>query len=178
MAPERTHEGDPAAGDAAAAVAFFRAHVRDVHRYVSRLTGGDRERTEDLVQEVFVRLARAQAAGRPVASHPGWLLTTARHVFLHDDRHARREHRRLTLVGGWRPSGAAGADAQLVADAVPVRDAVARLADHERAALVFRYVDDLPVAEVAALLGRSVEATESLLVRARRRLRRELGEEA
>ena len=37
---------------------------------------------------------------------------------------------------------------------------------------VFRYVDDLSTAEVAALLDRSVPATESLLARARRELAR------
>jgi RNA polymerase sigma-70 factor, ECF subfamily len=44
-------------------------------------------------------------------------------------------------------------------------------ADH-RAALTFRYLDGLPVPEVDGLLGRSVHATESLLVRARGAFRR------
>jgi RNA polymerase sigma-70 factor (ECF subfamily) len=35
-----------------------------------------------------------------------------------------------------------------------------------------RYLDDLPVAEVASLLGRGVHATEGLLVRARAAFRR------
>jgi RNA polymerase sigma factor (sigma-70 family) len=49
-----------------------------------------------------------------------------------------------------------------------------KLSDVERAALVLRYIDDLPVSAVAAVLGRSPEATESLLARARRHLRIEL----
>jgi RNA polymerase sigma-70 factor (ECF subfamily) len=36
---------------------------------------------------------------------------------------------------------------------------------------MLRYLDDLSVAEVAGLLGKSVRATESLLVRARTALR-------
>ena len=36
--------------------------------------------------------------------------------------------------------------------------------------LAFRYVDDLSVEEIATAMGRSVHATESLLVRARRAL--------
>jgi RNA polymerase sigma-70 factor, ECF subfamily len=48
------------------------------------------------------------------------------------------------------------------------------LSDVERAALVLRYIDDMPVAAVATALGRSLEATESLLARARRHLRIEL----
>ncbi|MDT9151321.1 sigma-70 region 4 domain-containing protein, partial [Escherichia coli] len=45
--------------------------------------------------------------------------------------------------------------------------ALRALKPQHRVALLLRYVDDLPVAEVARLLGKSVRATESLLVRAR-----------
>ena len=41
------------------------------------------------------------------------------------------------------------------------------LGAHHRAALTLRYVDDLSVPAVAELLGRTVHATEALLVRAR-----------
>lgn len=50
-----------------------------------------------------------------------------------------------------------------------------------RAALTFRYLDDLPVRRVAALIGRPEQATEALLVRARAAFRLDddrLGEEA
>ena len=46
------------------------------------------------------------------------------------------------------------------------------LGEHHRAALTLRYVDGLPVPQVAALLDRTVHATEALLVRARAAFRR------
>ena len=49
---------------------------------------------------------------------------------------------------------------------------LAGLGAHHRAALTLRYLDDLPVAEVAAVLDRTVHATEALLVRARAAFRR------
>jgi RNA polymerase sigma-70 factor (ECF subfamily) len=52
-----------------------------------------------------------------------------------------------------------------------VGDAMAELGPHHRSALSSRYFDGLPAPEVAAHLGRTVEATERLLVRARRRFR-------
>jgi RNA polymerase sigma-70 factor (ECF subfamily) len=55
--------------------------------------------------------------------------------------------------------------------------ALARLPGPQRAALTLRYLDGLPVAEVAACLGRSVRATETLLVRARAALRHVYREE-
>ena len=51
---------------------------------------------------------------------------------------------------------------------------------HHRAALTLRYADGLPVPDVAECLGRTVHATEALLVRARRafRSRYEEGDDA
>ena len=46
-------------------------------------------------------------------------------------------------------------------DVLHVRDTLSRLTPHHRAALVLRYVDGLPVPEVAALPDRSGHATES-----------------
>jgi RNA polymerase sigma-70 factor, ECF subfamily len=47
-----------------------------------------------------------------------------------------------------------------------------RLGNHHRAALTLRYLDGLPVPEVARHLNRTVRATEALLVRARAAFRR------
>ena len=47
-----------------------------------------------------------------------------------------------------------------------------RLVPAHRAALTLRYLDDLPVPQVAALLDRTLHATEALLVRARAAFRR------
>lgn len=49
--------------------------------------------------------------------------------------------------------------------------ALAALTPEHRTVLVLRYVDDLPVGDIARIVGRSVRATESLLVRARAALR-------
>ena len=47
-----------------------------------------------------------------------------------------------------------------------------RLGAHHRAALTLRYLDGLPVREVAQHLDRTLHATEALLVRARAAFRR------
>jgi RNA polymerase sigma-70 factor (ECF subfamily) len=49
---------------------------------------------------------------------------------------------------------------------------LSELGAHHQAVLTLRYLDGLPVAEVAAHLGRTVHATEALLVRARIAFRR------
>ena len=56
----------------------------------------------------------------------------------------------------------------------PIREVLSRLAPQHRAALTLRYLDGLSVPEAATILDRSVAATETLLVRARRALRKTL----
>ena len=52
-------------------------------------------------------------------------------------------------------------------DVLLAREVLGSLGPHHRAALTLRYLDGLPVGEVADHLGRTVHATEALLVRAR-----------
>lgn len=153
---------------------FFRHVSNDVHRYVSRLTGGDRQLTEDIVQDAFLSLVRQSQTGLLVEVELGWIMTTARNRFIDHVRSTDRERRRLDVVkgaldaedpGGWRDTEAG------VLSADRARALLAVLPTHERWALSLQVVDEMSVVEVAALLGRSVEATTSLLARARRRLR-------
>jgi RNA polymerase sigma-70 factor (ECF subfamily) len=155
-------------------IEFFRHVSSDVHRYVSRLTGGDRQLTEDIVQDAFFSLVRQSRNGLLFEVEPGWIMTTARNRFIDHVRSRDREHRRLDAyqytigdgaAGGWRDSEAD------VLSASRARSLLAALPEQERWALSLQVVDELSVAEVARLLGRSVEATTSLLARARRRLR-------
>ena len=57
-------------------------------------------------------------------------------------------------------------------DALRAHGVLDGLGAHHRAALTLRYLDGLPVPEVAVALNRTVHATEALLVRARAAFRR------
>ena len=94
-----------------------------------------------------------------------WLIGIARHKLVDHWRRMEREDRRLHAVAGTIVEPADPWDVEL--DVMAARDVLGDLGAHHRAALTLRYVDDLPVADVAAELGRTVHATEALLVRAR-----------
>ena len=99
-----------------------------------------------------------------------WLVGTARHKLVDHWRRQAREERRLRALADDEPEVEDGWDAHI--DALRARAILARLSPHHRAALTLRYMDDLPVPEVASVLDRSVHATEGLLVRARGAFRR------
>ncbi len=117
---------------------------------------------EDLTSDTF--LAAATAVQRGAEVNVAWLIGTARHKLV--DHWRRTGRQRQALEELWEHSDPP-ADTNDPVDTVHVRDTLARLTPHHRAVLVLRYLDGLPVPEVAALLDRSVHATESLLVRAK-----------
>jgi RNA polymerase sigma factor (sigma-70 family) len=133
--------------------------------YAARLTG-DRTRAEDLVSEAYLALVGAARAREVTEIGVGWLITTLRRRFIDGLRAASRERHRVRLatsrVGELTPGAESGG----------FGDVLGMLSDRERAAVVvLRYLDDLPVAEVARQLSTTVRSTESLLARARARVR-------
>jgi RNA polymerase sigma-70 factor (ECF subfamily) len=130
---------------------------------------------EDLTSETFLAAVQAlDAHDTPALSVP-WMIGVARHKLADHWRRRARDTRASTAAGvddgiddPW--------DAHL--DQLRAHEVLCTLGDHHRLALTLRYVDGLSVPEVAALLDRTVHATEALLVRARAAYRRAYEEEA
>jgi len=56
-----------------------------------------------------------------------------------------------------------------------IETALAKLSGEQRIVMILRYLDQMPVREIASTIGRSEKATESLLSRARDAFRRAYG---
>jgi RNA polymerase sigma-70 factor, ECF subfamily len=123
---------------------------------------------EDLTGETFLAAVDAVRRPQPPTVHRGWLIGVARHKLVDHWRRVGREAAHLRSL----PEPASAADpAEHGLDSLLARQTLSRLAPQHRAALTLRYVDDLPVREVAALIRRTEPATEGLLARARRAFR-------
>ena len=120
---------------------------------------GQRAVAEDLTAETFLAAVRA---GTPVSV--AWLIGTARHKLVDHWRRREREERSLRLVEG---DGRVDDPWDVQLDALRAQEVLEGLSPQHRAVLTLRYLDDLPVPRVAALMDRTVHATEALLVRAR-----------
>jgi RNA polymerase sigma-70 factor, ECF subfamily len=130
---------------------------------------GRRALAEDLTAETFLAAVRAEADGGGPTTVP-WLIGTARHKLVDHWRRTEREERGLRLLDGGDRHDEDPWDEQL--DALRAQQVLGDLSPTPRAVLTLRYLDDLPVARVAALIGRTPHATEALLVRARSAFRR------
>ena len=150
-------------------LALYESTIDDVYRYASRLTGGDRAGTDDLVQETYLGVLRRLQSGETLELTTGYLVVACRSRFLDQ---LKSERRRSVREDRARQPGVRALEPELSI----ATEALAALPDDQRAALVLRYVDDLSVADVAHHLDRSVRATESLLARGRLALRNLLRE--
>jgi RNA polymerase sigma-70 factor (ECF subfamily) len=131
---------------------------------------GEAALAEDLTAESF--LAAVHAVRKPGGPAPSiaWLIGVARHKLADHWRRAEREQRGLRLLDS-QPDGVDD-PWDVTVDRIRAREVMGRLGPHHRAALTLRYLDGLPVPEVARHLDRTVHATEALLARARTAFRR------
>lgn len=148
---------------ATALLGLYDTAVRDVYGYLLHRCRNP-VTAEDLTAETFMSAVDSIRRGVVHEVTVAWLVGIARHKLVDHWRRVERAERNLRAVGE-PPAADDPWDAEL--DAFLARDVLARLGAHHRAALTLRYVDDLPVPEVAAILDRTVHATEALLVRAR-----------
>lgn len=157
---------DPALG----LIELYDAALPQVYGYLlSRC--GSRAVAEELTADTFLAAVDTCRRADPPALSTGWLIGVARHKLVDHWRRAEREQRNLRLLEGDLPIYHDPWEEEEL-DILRARQVLAALGSHHRAALTLRYLDGLPVPQVAAYLGRTLHATEALLVRARTAFRR------
>ena len=115
------------------------------------LTGGDRGRAEDLVQETMLR-AWTHRSNLDMQHRPprAWLITVARHLAVDAHRARRARPQEVQLKEHLAPAGGQRADGCI--DEVGVRAAIATLPGPQRQVLAEVYYRDRSVAATARIL--------------------------
>lgn len=165
-------------GDRVAFAALVARHSPRVATIATRISG-NRSDAEEIVQETFLRAWRKAPGWRENAADGGaamvstWLYRVAVNLCL--DRRRRPAWVPIEDAGEIADGAPTGYEA-LARDetARRVGAAVAALPDRQRAALTLCHYEGMSNAEAASVLGVSIGAIESLLVRARKDLRTRL----
>lgn len=166
---------------------MYEEHTVSVWRFALRL-GRDRAEAEDLFQETWLRAARTIATARAHPNPRSWLLTIAANLQRDNLRKLRIRRRFLSLSS--RPAGSVGAavdppgrpdsDAAAAAERSELQDAIARALDRlprrQRAVFVLKHMEGHSYADVGRILALPEGTAKSLMYRAVRRLRRDLGD--
>ncbi|MDQ3938740.1 MAG: RNA polymerase sigma factor, partial [Chloroflexota bacterium] len=138
--------------------------------------GGDQGLAEELTQQTFIQALERQDTFAGRSSDMTWLVAIARNKLADHYRRVDREERRHLRLIVREINVQDGDSTWALEDREVVQAALRGLPALQRAAVVLCYVDGLSVREAAEILKRSESATESLLSRARERLRSTLSE--
>ena len=157
--------------DEIAFTAWYEGALPRVYGFVHGRVGGDHALAEDITAQAFQEAIRAHRSFDGRSDPVTWICSIARNRVLdHYRRVAREQVRHLRLVvTDLRADDTR--DWERVDRQDSVLTALSALAPFERNALILRYLDGYSVRETARLIGRSEAATESLLSRARERVR-------
>lgn len=146
----------------------YRADGPGLLRYIRKCGGGNR--SEDLLQETFVRaLEKPERVGN-ARSPRAWLYGVARHVVL---EFLRKQSRITELTID--PPAPAGPEAD--ARMIQVKSAMAKLPQGQQEALRLRLDAELSYEEIAVALGIPVGTVRSRLHHAVRSLRTTIGDQ-
>lgn len=164
--PERASDTGPSS---AASASWIEDHIDAVYRYVRRRLGS--QDAEDVTQQAFEALFRAERDGRPPENPGAYLLGTARRRVADVLRTRARRGPACRLPDGWEGIAAhALPDETLQASELHelVHVALGFLPGVDRQALWAYYRDGVPVAEIGRRLGATEKAAEMRLRRARK----------
>lgn len=163
-----------AGGDRAAFAVLVRNHQRPLSAYARRMLG-DVHLADDIVQETFLRLwTKAASYDTGSARLTTWLHNIAHNLCI--DSYRRGSRMTYSDDENLSPAVTEGpeqgeADRQQGAQ---VKAALEVLPERQRSALLLCHYQGLSNRDAAQILDVSVDALESLLARARRRLGKEL----
>jgi RNA polymerase sigma-70 factor (ECF subfamily) len=169
-------------GDDTSFALLLERHRRPVIHFLYRMVQSQHV-SEELAQEVFLRVYRSREKYEPTAKFTTWLFRIASHLALNWIRDGRKEKGQESLDQEMPDGGE-----RQVADRQPnveqemlyavklreVRGAIGDLPAKQRAAVMMHKYQELEYSQIAAALGCSDSAVKSLLFRAYESLRARL----
>ena len=144
--------------------------------------------SEELAQEVFLRIYKSRLSYEPTARFTTWMFRIATHLALNWLRDEKNERAQERLDAVNKDDRGGDLPVREVADRQPsveqnmlyqarlqeVRDAIAKLPEKQRAAVLMHKYREMEYAQIAGVLGISESAVKSLLFRAYETLRARL----
>ncbi|MGC6567901.1 MAG: sigma-70 family RNA polymerase sigma factor [Akkermansiaceae bacterium] len=171
-----------ARGDKKAFGELVAKHQHSVIGTIGKMTNHSAD-TEDIAQQVFLRLWKAAPRYKPKAKFTTFLFTITRNLVFNETRRKsrRKEHSLEEQEEDWHAAASdqtpsSRPDQSLAQSELRqlVDQAIADLPEKQRLAVALRRYEQMPYEEIARVLDLSVSAVKSQLFRARTALRESL----
>ena len=166
---------------------LIRRHQRSVLNFIFRFMGNHSD-AEDLTQELFLRIWKAAGTYKPEAKFTTWLYRIASNLCINKQRAIRI--RRLFAKSHSQEQGQGSKDAFIIGEgaehltpenhlidseqSIQLLNALNELPTSQRLAIVLKIYDEMSYQEISQIMGRSISAVDSLLIRAKKNLRKKL----
>lgn len=142
-------------GDTAALEVLYHRYAERLMGFLYRMVDGDRAKAEDLLQDVFVRLATTSSAFDPTRSFRPWVFTIATNLARNAQRYqSAREADSLNTL----EHESSGTDVEHWIDSLDLpsfhsllNETLREIAPDKRTAFLLRYQEHLSLAEIAEI---------------------------
>jgi len=167
-------------GDGDALQQLYLRYVDRLYSLIFHQVGRNKAVAEDIVQETFIAALNSAGKFRGHSQFYTWLCSIAHHKITDFYRQQGRQNKHAEP-----PSKIAAKEIEQIAESEPtilskiesqetqqtVEQALSRLPLDYRQALLFKYVEQMPVSEISLVMRRTPKSVEGLLTRARQTLR-------
>ncbi len=144
-------------GDRDAAACLYHRHIDRVHRICHRIVV-DPSQTLDCVQEVWLKVFRSLGRFHCRNSFAAWLNSVAANTAIDHYRQSKRRGNHVDIddpevesLASEEPAGELQLDDRLVRRRI--QEALEEISVSQRTAFVLRYYEDMPLPEIARILG-------------------------
>lgn len=167
-----------ARGDKSAFEVIVRRHQSALINYFLRYSG-NLDTSAELAQEVFLKIYKARERYKPEAKFTTYLFRVAHNLAINELIAKKRpDTKPIEEENGVDPPDHEMNNPEMGTMAAEttetIRDALSKLNPPERSVIILKYTQGMSYAEISETIGRSVAAVESLLIRAKAKLKVEL----
>jgi RNA polymerase sigma-70 factor (ECF subfamily) len=154
---------------------YYRSHISDIRAFVAKRIGYSMEESEDIVQNVFLRLLQSDKLISQVTL-PCLVYTVARNLVVDHWRRRALQAEYEHYLKKWSGGACNSVGEESVYSAVEVNEVlergIARLADKQRRIYCMNVIDGLKVSEISLQLNENYKSVENRLGAARKEMRR------
>jgi len=164
-------------GDQEALKTIFNSNFEKLYAFVFYEVGQNRSVAEDIVQETFLSAIKSASKFKGTSQIYTWLAGIAHHKIADYYRHANHDKNTADILD-WEQinfvvDSKPGADiASSTENKIMIDQALNSLPSDYRKIIILKYVQELPINEIAKVLNRSPKSVEGILSRARKTLRK------
>jgi RNA polymerase sigma-70 factor, ECF subfamily len=162
-------------GDMEALRLLVETHQARIIGTISKMLGSDAE-SEDLAQQVFIRIWKSAPRYQPTAKFTTWLFRITRNLVFNELRRKRHFADQAEEIPEPAERAEKEPDQVLLGEELQlaIQDAINRLPESQRMAIILRRYEEMPYEEIAKVMGTTIPAVKSILFRARAELRERL----